>query len=752
MRGDTVAIGIHSATEWQAVLSTLDALRAHTIAAQTVVFAARLDDSELDGVRSAGVPVLRDADQVADAALCLQLLAASLEAGVYVLLEAGSIPGPGWFEALLHALKADRRHALAGPSTNFAWNEQCTFPGEDGGTADVARTARAARVRFAGRWRTLRHGYSLSDFCLAVRREVVDAIRPADEVRRAHLGWDANYSLYGDRCDFVSVWACSSYVWRSPSIARRRREEARVTFDAFDRTAGGAARPWIGDHRLHVRSSAPLVSCVMVTGNRRDFALQSVRYFERQDYAERELIILDDGADGLSAELPANDRIRYVRVPAGRSIGVKRNRGCELARGSIIAQWDDDDWYSPSRLSTQVVPLIAGEADITGLKEQVFFDLPRWRFWSCSPALHRRIFVEDVCGGSLVYLRRCWEKLARYPDCSLAEDAAFLRHAVLRGARLKRISEPAMLVYVRHGCNTWQFECGSFVDPDEWAEVAEPTALEPDRLFYVSRAGVHRSVATADPLVSCIMPTADRRRFVPQAISYFLRQTYPKRELLIVDDGTDPIGDLVPASDQIRYIRLASKHSVGAKRNLACELAGGELIAHWDDDDWSADWRLAYQVQALRLHGGPAVCGLAHLFFVDLERKSAWMYHHAADHRAWVAGGTLVYHKSLWRQYPFPDSSVGEDSSFVDGLPQRAIVALENNRFYVATVHSGNTSRKLTSSPEWQRRPAEDVRALLGEEWSTYAGAACELFSESQARDLPQDRRSCRPLIRPPLA
>jgi len=28
------------------------------------------------------------------------------------------------------------------------------------------------------------------------------------------------------------------------------------------------------------------------------------------------------------------------------------------------------------------------------------------------------------------------------------------------------------------------------------------------------------------PLISCIMPTADRRGFVPQAIGYFLRQDY----------------------------------------------------------------------------------------------------------------------------------------------------------------------------------------------------------------------------------
>src|SRR6266545_4002208 len=57
-------------------------------------------------------------------------------------------------------------------------------------------------------------------------------------------------------------------------------------------------------------------------------------------------------------------------------------------------------------------------------------------------------------------------------------------------------------------------------------------------------------------LVSCIMPTAGRRRFVPQAIGYFLRQDYPNRELVIVDDGTDNLADLLPDDARVRYVRL----------------------------------------------------------------------------------------------------------------------------------------------------------------------------------------------------
>ncbi len=39
------------------------------------------------------------------------------------------------------------------------------------------------------------------------------------------------------------------------------------------------------------------------------------------------------------------------------------------------------------------------------------------------------------------------------------------------------------------------------------------------------------------PLVSCVMATGNRTRFIPQALRCFLRQTYPNRELLVIDDG-----------------------------------------------------------------------------------------------------------------------------------------------------------------------------------------------------------------------
>jgi glycosyltransferase involved in cell wall biosynthesis len=76
------------------------------------------------------------------------------------------------------------------------------------------------------------------------------------------------------------------------------------------------------------------------------------------------------------------------------------------------------------------------------------------------------------------------------------------------------------------------------------------------------------------------MPTYNRRRFVPEAIRLFLAQDYPAKELIVVDDGEDNVADLIPNHPQIRYLCLDRRHSLGAKRNIACEAARGDIIAH----------------------------------------------------------------------------------------------------------------------------------------------------------------------------
>jgi glycosyltransferase involved in cell wall biosynthesis len=82
------------------------------------------------------------------------------------------------------------------------------------------------------------------------------------------------------------------------------------------------------------------------------------------------------------------------------------------------------------------------------------------------------------------------------------------------------------------------------------------------------------------------MPTRNRRAFIHLALRCFEAQDYNQKELIIVDDGDDPVGDLIHGCAQVQYRRLGERHSIGDKRNAACELAQGQVVMLWDDDDW----------------------------------------------------------------------------------------------------------------------------------------------------------------------
>jgi O-antigen biosynthesis protein len=456
------------------------------------------------------------------------------------------------------------------------------------------------------------------------------------------------------------------------------------------------------------RSGSQLVSCIMPTARRPEFVRHAVDLFATQDYPARELIII---GDQISGPVPAG--VRFLPANRNETIGAKRNRGCAAAMGEYIVQWDDDDWYGRGRLSAQLAPLIDGRADITALRASMFFDIDTWQCWRASPALHRRLFVEDVHGGTLAFRRSVWERLARYPDSSLAEDAQLLSDALRRKARLIRLEADGLFVYVRHGGNAWKFDCGSGAG---WLAVAEPVLPLRDRDFYIQIRNDRR------PLVSCIMPTGGRRSFVYRALKCFSRQDYDRRELIIVDDGDSPVADLARSEPLVRYLRLEKPLPLGEKRNRACELARGEVIAHWDDDDWYAAHRLTTQVACLQAHGA-AVCGPRRVLYFAPDRALAWRYQYPADaYQPWVAGNGMCYRAETWRSRPFDAVAVGEDADFVRDRPPGTIFADNNDRLLVAMLH-GDNSHPKSISLGWQPRPLREIRTLLGADWGLYSFA-----------------------------
>lgn len=195
-------------------------------------------------------------------------------------------------------------------------------------------------------------------------------------------------------------------------------------------------------------TALPLVSCIMPTRNRPDFVRRSIEMFHAQDYPNKELIIFEE--DSRSVEQPPPKGVSYTwsLFPIYKSIGEKRNAMCTAANGSLIAHWDDDDWHSPRRLSTQIEAMHAQGARLCGADRLVFFNYERaWLF--------ETVRKPWLAGGTLVYERALWQEQP-FTEVSNGEDVAFIDAAHRRGVKIATVSDPSLYVAMLHGSNTTQ--------------------------------------------------------------------------------------------------------------------------------------------------------------------------------------------------------------------------------------------------------------------------------------------------------
>src|SRR6476661_4413402 len=91
------------------------------------------------------------------------------------------------------------------------------------------------------------------------------------------------------------------------------------------------------------------------------------------------------------------------------------------------------------------------------------------------------------------------------------------------------------------------------------------------------------------PLVSVVMATRDRPRLLSVTLECYRRQTYARRELVVVDDGDrDPVDPATVAAAGGRLLRVPLGTPLGAKLNLGIEATSGPLCQKIDDDGWYA--------------------------------------------------------------------------------------------------------------------------------------------------------------------
>ena len=312
----------------------------------------------------------------------------------------------------------------------------------------------------------------------------------------------------------------------------------------------------------YVRYNLPLISCICPTfgrpPGRQHLIEEAIQSFLLQDYPNKELIVLNDcPGQELVCHAPG---VRIVNVSERfPSLGDKRNAGVALARGELIATWDDDDISLPWRLSLSYEML--GDAD--------YFNPQRAWFRHGGVMEPKHGFI--VGANMSLFRRDALRAIGGYPSLTLGEDQVLdtAMRATVQTHGGDESGDPELPLDDWFYIYRWgesDFHLSGSPDPDFWDEVGR-RLFEPGR--YVLRP--HWRV--------------DYLAEVEASLRSQLR-------VAVLGDHVGAHGQRVPfPRDDKRPRESAERHLKRVRAQVNAAIADGSthLLIPRDEVDWLAD-------------------------------------------------------------------------------------------------------------------------------------------------------------------
>lgn len=175
------------------------------------------------------------------------------------------------------------------------------------------------------------------------------------------------------------------------------------------------------------------------------------------------------------------------------------------------------------------------------------------------------------------------------------------------------------------------------------------------------------------PRITVLMPVYNAERFIREAITSILEQSFKPFEFLIIDDGsTDASADIVESfrDPRIRFVRNARNMGITPTLNKGIALASCDLIARMDADDISHPQRLQKQFGFMKRN---PKCALLSTWarvitednrFVRLERYRSNFYYYNLTFECWIYHPTIMFRKSSAEAVGMYSMPYSEDYDF----------------------------------------------------------------------------------------
>jgi glycosyltransferase involved in cell wall biosynthesis len=225
--------------------------------------------------------------------------------------------------------------------------------------------------------------------------------------------------------------------------------------------------------------------------------------------------------------------------------------------------------------------------------------------------------------------------------------------------------------------------------------------------------------------VSVIIPTYNRSAFLKSALESVNSQSYPIKEILVIDDGStdQTVENLTPNFKSVIFIRQENQ-GVSAARNTGIKKATGEWIALLDSDDLWTVGKIEKQIAHLRQNPKIKACHSGEEWVRNgrhvniptrLNKSNDGLFSRSLD-RCIICPSSILIHRSVFKKIGIFDEDLPlcEDYDFWIRLLLHYEIGLVKEALVIK--QGGHSDQLSTSTWGLDRFRVQSLEKILASE------------------------------------
>ena len=187
-------------------------------------------------------------------------------------------------------------------------------------------------------------------------------------------------------------------------------------------------------------------------------------------------------------------------------------------------------------------------------------------------------------------------------------------------------------------------------------------------------------------LISIVIPCYNDAQYIEQAVDSALNQTYPYKEVIVVDDGSNRRTKAVLKKLEPTIAKLITQENQGQSkaRNVGIKAAKGEFIVTLDSDDFFEPTFCEKAIEIFELKGEVKIVS-CHTHFLYKDKRSETFEMMGGDLSSFLcknyALGSSMFRKSDW--------------SCCGGYDEKMTQGYEDWEFYIRLLKNGGNAEIL---------------------------------------------------------